>query len=281
MTAMSVLFCGMTAVLGAAPLFVLRNTEGRIPFFLGSLTAIVAIIAFNATPLLIPFVAMVLLVLAFTEGVEMGGGLLKSGFMALTLCGGVGLVTLGVWAKTNNLIVADVLREQIKNWLSQVPQLQATIMPEIESLIVQTPSAVLMVLSVALWMGILFGKKFSTMKLGSEFKLLKLRDFTLPDGLVWLFISSLPGTFIPDEITLWHIISVNVFNFVLFLYFLKGLALVSSYFRAYRVGFVWQGLLYLLLVTQLFVLVAAFGLGDIWMNFKGKLVKKSAEPIER
>ncbi len=214
MTAMSVLFCGMTAILGAAPLFVLRNTEGRLAFFVGVGIAIAALFALNIAPLLIPFIAMTLLVFAFTEGIEMGGGLLKSGFMALRLCCGVGLLALGAWANSQNLIIADMIREQVVNWLAQVPQLQATITPQLDSLIVQTPSAVVMVMSVALWMGILFGKKFSTMKLGAEFKLIKLRDFTVPDTFVWVFILSLPGTFMPEELNLWHVVSVNIFNFV-------------------------------------------------------------------
>jgi hypothetical protein len=281
LTALSVVFCGMTAVLGAAPLFVLRNTEGRGAFFVGVIIAGAAMIGMNVMPLAIPFAAMALLVFAFTEGVEMGGGLWRSGFMALSLVCGTGLIGLGLWSKTQNVVISDLLREQLLNWFAQVPQLQSNLAPEVDSLVAQTPSAIVILLTIALWFGILFGKRFSTMKGNAEFQLLKLRDFTVPDVLIWLFIVVLPGTFLLKEQSLWQVISLNCFNFLMFLYFLKGLALVSCYFRAYRVGAIWQGLLYVLFLTQLFPLVAAFGIADIWMNFKGKLVKKSAEPIER
>ncbi len=281
LTAMSVVFCGMTAVLGAAPLFVLRNTEGRAAFLSGVAIAIGAMLAFKAFPLLIPFVAMTLLVFAFSEAVELGGGLLKSSVMALTLCCGVGLIFLGLWSKIEQVVIGDFIHEKMMDLLEQVPQLKATLLPELESLIVQTPSAAVILLSVALWFGILFGKRFSVQKVDSEFQILKLREFTFPDTMVWGLIATLPGTFLPQDLSLWHVVSVNVFNFLMFLYFLKGLALVANYFRVYRVGIAWQAITYVLLVSQLFILVAAFGLADIWMDFKGKLVKKAAEPIER
>lgn len=268
-------------MLGTAPLVVLRNSEGRLPFVLATALATAVLFALGYQALAVPYLALVLLVYVFIEGVDMGGSLLKSGIMALTFCSGLSLIGLSLWARTVGIPVPDLVSQNLEALISKVPQLSPQLLPQLDEVVVQLPSAILILMSVALWLGVLFGKKFSVLQGDSPFAKLSLKDFNLPDAFIWAFIASLPGTFLVTEHTLTYFLSVNTFNLMLFVYFLKGMAIVATYFSVIKVGLVWQALLYSLLISQLFLLVGLIGLSDMWLNIRSKLLKKSVEPIER
>ena len=281
LTAMSVAFCGLTVVLGSAPLTVLRNTEGRLAFALGTITAFSALMATQSYPLAIPFALSALLVFVFIEGLEHSATLLKSGMMALSLGSGVSLIGLSLYAKALGVTVATLMREQLEMMIKAIPQLPEGVTVNVEALVYQAPSAIVILMALSLWFGALFGKRFSPDGDGTVLGRTRIRDFDLPDIFVWALILALPGTFLSDEGTISHIISVNIFNVLAFCYFLKGLAIVATYFSVGKVGAIWQGLMYVVLISQLFLLVAVVGLLDVWMNFRVRLTKKSVEPIKR
>lgn len=283
LTTLSVVFCGLTAVLGSAPLVVLRNAEGRVPFFISVALGTLALMSAGAYSFAIPFIISALLVYVFIEGLEMGATLAKAGFMALSLTSGLSIVGLSIWAKYKKIVIADFVKTQVESFLAAMPQIQgAAFNVDVDSLVLQLPSAIVILMAISLWFGALFGKKFSVPNNKSAFAKIVLRDFSIPDGFVWLFIFALAGTFLNQEGSPLQSLSVNFFNFLLFTYFLRGLAVVATYFYTAKVGAFWQGVLYLLLISQLFLLVSIIGLADVWMNFRNKLYKKTTqEPIER
>lgn len=281
LTAIAVLFSITTAVLGAAPLFILRNSEGRRSFIFGTGIAVIALALAKAYAAAVVFGIIALLVLAFYEAASAGAGLLKAGVVATALGTGVSLIAIGVWAKVSGVIVSEYFRKMILDKLSQVPQLYSALAPEIDNILAQAPSALIVMMAATLWLGTLLGLRFINPKEDTMFSKLKLRDFDIPDVFVWIFIAALPGAFLAEDYELWHTLSLNIFNLMVFMYFLKGLAAIGHLFFAYKVGPLWQMLLYVFMITQLFVVIAALGLADVWFNIKAKLIKKTAEPIER
>lgn len=276
---MSVAFCGLTAVLGSAPLVVLRNNEGRWAFLLATFVATAVLLLTKSYGLAIPFVLSTMLVYVFVEGIELGAGIFRSAFTALSLGSGASLIGLVLWAKHQNALVTDVVRQQLKELLASLPQMQPQIQVQLdlEHLLQMMPSAIVILMAVSLWIGVLFGQKFSNLGSQSKFARLKPRDFDVPEAMVWVLILSLPGAFLSPEGSLTQIVAMNVFNLMAFIYFLKGLAVIGTYFFASRMSVLWKSLFYVVLISQLFLLVSILGLVDVWLNLKVRLVKKSTE----
>lgn len=280
--AMSIAFCGWTVVLGSAPLFVLQASEGRWPFMVGVVIAGGFLIGFGAYGFAIPFLLSAFLTYIFLELLEMGVTFLKSAVMSLSLVSGASLLTLTAVARAHGQTAAELLNTQLTRFVLELQSVHPEIKFDVESLLVQLPSAVAIMMAISIWIGVLFGKRFASASSKSALMRVKLRQFDLPVGLVWVLVFSLAGRFLLPEMTLAQLVALNIFNIVVFAYFLKGLALVATYMHVYRVGTVWRGMLYILLVAQLFLAVAILGVMDIWLNWRPKILKNAAqEPMER
>lgn len=280
--AMSVAFCGWTVVLGSAPLFVLHASEGRWPFMIGVVVAGGALLGLGAYGFAIPFLLSAFLTYIFLELLELGMSLLKSAVVSLSLVSGIALLTLSGVSKAQGQTVAEMLRAQLGSFVSELQTLYPDMKFDVESLLVQMPSAAVIMMAISLWLGVLFGKRFAASSGKGVLGRVTLRDFDLPDFAIWGLVFSLAGRFLLPEMTPLQLISLNVFNVLMFAYFLKGLTIVSTYFHVYRVGAIWQAILYVLLVAQLFLAVAVLGVLDVWLNWKPKILKNAAqEPMER
>lgn len=279
---MSIAFCGWTVVLGSAPLFVLQASEGRWPFMIGVVVAGGILLSIGSYGFAIPFLLSAFLTYIFLELLEVGMGLLKSSAISLALVSGMSLLTISGVAKSQGLTIAGMLKEQLTSFVAELQTVYPDVKFDVESLLVQIPSAVVIMMAISLWIGVLFGKRFASGEGKTALSKVTLREFDLPEGLIWGLVLSLAGRFLLPEMTTLQLVSLNFFNLLVFAYFLKGLALVATYFHVYRVGPIWQGILYLLLVAQLFLAVSILGVMDVWLNWRPKILKNSAqEPMER
>jgi uncharacterized protein YybS (DUF2232 family) len=95
-----------------------------------------------------------------------------------------------------------------------------------------------------------------------------LINWHAPDTLVWGFILSGLLVLIPLGGT--KILGGNLLILFMLLYFLQGLALVAHFFRKKGVRSFWQGMTYVLFLLWplLGLVVALFGLFDIWIDFR-------------
>ena len=105
-----------------------------------------------------------------------------------------------------------------------------------------------------------------------------LREWRSPEPLVWCFILSGFGLFLPagETVRTW---ALNLFLMMAVFYFFQGLSIVAYYFHHKHVPYFLRGLAYVLIVfEQIFTLfVVGLGLFDLWGDFR-RLKKKDLHP---
>ena len=99
-------------------------------------------------------------------------------------------------------------------------------------------------------------------------------DLTLwkaPEKLVWLLITS--GLLVLAPVDILEIIGINLLIICCLVYLFQGLAITGFFFRLKKVPVIFRWLFYMLLVVQQYmvILVIAFGLFDIWIDFRKRI----------
>jgi uncharacterized protein YybS (DUF2232 family) len=105
-----------------------------------------------------------------------------------------------------------------------------------------------------------------------------LKEWKVPEALVWCFIMSGFALFLPAEWGL-RTYALNLFLVSAALYFFQGLAVIAYFFHHTHVPLFLRGLVYVLIVFEqiLAILVVGLGLFDLWGDFR-HLKKKDLNP---
>ena len=95
-----------------------------------------------------------------------------------------------------------------------------------------------------------------------------LREWRLPDSFVWGVILTSAALFIP--VRLLNTVGLNMMLILGELYFFQGLAVITFMFNKWNIPRPMRIFIYLILVIQAYgaVIVAAFGLADVWADFR-------------
>lgn len=275
----AVLLSLFTAVLGAAPLRVLRQAVGSASFWMLCITAVVSLILLGAHAFAFVFGVHTLLVGLNAEFEERDFTFRQSaGFSILitALLISSGFYTWSAWVG--------------KGWLAQIINAVAGVLDKIASLnidvfgaikaediVVQLPSLVFIFLIFSLGLAFIFERPLARWAGVRMHYRERLSDFSVPEPIVWFFIFSLLGAFAQLGSKGIEGISLNVLNVTVVLYFFQGLAVLGKYFEVFKIGFFWRFLWVMLLVVQLPILMGLLGLVDYWADFRKAFVKKAAE----
>jgi uncharacterized protein YybS (DUF2232 family) len=101
--------------------------------------------------------------------------------------------------------------------------------------------------------------------------------FRAPDACVWMMIVAILGAFLKHDFSEIKVVSTNLLNVLVVVYFFQGLAIVSYVFEALKVSPLWRGIWYLLILVQLFLMVSLVGFVDFWLEFRERLSRKSTQ----
>lgn len=120
-----------------------------------------------------------------------------------------------------------------------------------------------------MWINLLIAK--------SARKELRLRDWKCPDLMVGFFI--LAGVLILMQYDLARLVGLNLMIVVAQIYFFQGLAVVSTALIEYDWSKFIRGVIYVLILTQIYIMigVAALGLFDTWFSFRNKIRNTKGE----
>ena len=99
-------------------------------------------------------------------------------------------------------------------------------------------------------------------------------DLTLwkaPEKLVWLLITS--GLMMLAPVEILETVGINLLILCCLVYLFQGLAIAGFFFRCKKVPVFFRWLFYMLIVVQQYmvILVIAFGLFDIWIDFRKRI----------
>ena len=203
---------------------------------------------------------------------------------SLALCGCVaGLVLyhafragISPW-QALELYVAGIVQENIKlyaqlNISADQIQLVRENAPQITHLLTAIfPSLALSGTAFTVWINLLAGRLLFR-KSGIPFPDFgDLAAWKAPDRLVWALIASGIMVMLPLEGS--TIVGMNLLILCCLAYLFQGLAIAAFFFRQKRVPAVFRWLFYALLLIQQYMLifVIAFGLFDMWVDFRKRI----------
>jgi uncharacterized protein YybS (DUF2232 family) len=124
---------------------------------------------------------------------------------------------------------------------------------------------------LTVWLNVLAGRSLLGRHAG-EFP--DFGDLTLwkaPERLVWFLIAA--GGMMLAPIDILDIVGLNVVIVCCLIYLFQGLAIIGFFFKRRKVPVMLRWLLYILIAVQQYmvILVIAFGLFDIWIDFRKRI----------
>lgn len=269
--AWSLLLTALTLVLGGPALKILRNEQGKLAYWLCTLVVGCGLVLLKWHFFACSFLSLALLIGIYSDLEEKKLEVLPAGFFSVLITtlaiGGA----LAMWIYRTGSGWLSVLETKTSDLFSQV-QTMAGVTFDPKALLVQMPSAIVIILALSLFLAVVMDRK-RVPKPGRE----RLTAFRLPDFTVWIFILSLLAAFIHTDKTWIRAVGSNVFNVMLVVYFFQGLAVIFRTYEVLKVGLFWQVIMTALFVVQLFPAVSFIGLVDYWMDFRGRLNKSQKQ----
>ncbi len=264
-----------TIVLSSVPLLVLRRIAGSGLYWILTLTAGLALVLTGKMALWAPFLSIVILVGLYAELESLGLRIENAALGALSGTGGFIALNLAALKRMNGLHIGDFVRDGVTELVARVQLMEPTLKLDVASIVPQIPSALLILLMFSLWVALVADRKLQLATQPTP----ELSSFKVPDVFVWVLLVGVVANFIEFADPRVKAVGENLFNVMVYVYFLQGMAIVGTYFKTFKVGLLWRGLGYFILIGQLFLLASFIGFVDLWIDFRRRLVKKSAETM--
>lgn len=284
LTLMTVFLSLTTVIVATVPLLVLRRDYGRL-YFAGLVSLATVILFFSQqSESAIVLIAAFLLVAVYVEASELGMNHLYSAGVSVLFVVGSLYCTGHFWLRAQGSNFRVFFSEKVDTFSKQLAAMDPSLKVDVNTIVAQTPSAMVILLAVSIWLAMLWEARMSQRRgVSNEGELFKnetrgLENFQVPEWFVWIFLASVVGTFL-DVVSndVLKVVATNMLNISIMLYFFQGIAVVGMFFRKQKMGPFWQALGYLILIAQLFLFVAMIGFVDLWIDFRAKMMKKSEQ----
>jgi hypothetical protein len=281
LAATGLLLSVLTVFFGTPFLRALRQTYGPTVYW--SLGIILSAVAFPVWF----FVGSIWIVVgAYHEIEKLGKGWWIAGLLSVLLSGGFGWLSATYSLRTNGI----ESREQVEALIGEMTASLEAVIPNVkikaEDVFNQMPSFVVMTLMLALANAVLFDRKvYNWLALplpeASGREANKLLELRVPDFFIWIALMALLFSTFSFNSKALGIVALNVVNVSAVLYFFQGLAVLETYLRAIKAGFLMRFVTYFILVGQFFILVSILGLIDFWAGFRGRIQKLNSQIGDR
>lgn len=273
-SSLSILLSMLTVVLGAPLLRVLRKAYGPLAFWILGLVATGAAWLLNAQPLALFLGSIWMTLGAYMELEQRGLGWWLSGLLSLSV--GSATSGLGIFAafKMNGINTYAEVLKLVETFSQRVTEMNPAVKLDPEILAQQIPSAIVIVLLMALGLGLIFERRvFSWLNLPREkiASQLKLLEYRVPDYVIWVAMIAFLLTMVSFGGKAIAILAVNIVNVCIVLYFFQGLAVLEVFLNSIRAGVFTRVLTYIILVGQLLLVLSIVGLIDYWVDFRGRI----------
>lgn len=281
-SSLSILLSMLTVIFGAPLLRVLRKTYGPLAFWLLGVVVTGAAWLLNAQPLALFIGSIWMTSGAYIELEHKGFGWWISGLLSIAI-GSVasGLGLLGAFKKNGINTYAEI-QKLAEQFSQQVQTMNPAVKLDPSVLVQQIPSAVVIVLILALGVGLIFERRvFSWLNLPREktASQLKLLEYRVPDYVIWIAMTAFLLTMVSFGGKATAILAVNILNVCIVLYFFQGLAVLEVFLNSMRAGVFTRVLTYIILVGQMLLVLSVVGLIDYWVDFRSR-IRKMNTPAE-
>ena len=278
-TSISILLSMLTVILGAPLLRVLRQSYGAKAFWvLGAAITGVAWLL-NAQPLAL-FIGSIWMTLGtYVELENKGLGWWFSGILSVLLGSLVASASIFGAFRVNGINTYAEVLKLVENFSAKVSEMNPAVKLDPTILLQQIPSAVAIILILALGVGLIFERRvFSWLNLPHEkvASQLKLLEYRVPDYFIWIAMIAFLLTMVSFGGKAIAILALNIVNVAIVLYFFQGLAVLEVLLNSLRAGLFMRILTYIILVGNLLPLVSVVGLIDYWLDFRGRIRRMKA-----
>jgi hypothetical protein len=275
----AVFMTGLTYILGAASLKVLRRRLTRLQYWALTTAISIGLYFAHAKLLALSFFSLVVLMGVFDEFEEMGFSFPVSGFFTLLINSLLSAGAFALWTVFTGPNWNQVIVSSLEVGLKPLGEINPHFQVNYSDLMLQLPSVAIIMWTISIYVAILLEARLSTGEMAPTNPLPSLRPqlavFRLPDAVVWIFIASILGSFSSFGPHAVEALAVNVMNICMVLLFFQGIAVVAKFFESVRMGAFWQFLFMVVLVVQLFLFVSLLGLLDYWLDFRSRLTKRT------
>ncbi len=255
---------------------VYRSFTGKTLFWLSVLTLVLILGGLKFWVLAITVATTMTLVGTYTDLEEHNHGVGYSGGCALVMTTLLQAAGFAVWVSMTGAGWYNTLLSWVEKAVAPYTQVTGVKL-DVASLLAQAPSGLITVSVLSLFVMLVLENRVRSLAGLQPKDQSGVLDFRVPDVCVWFFAASMLGAFLKYDIKWLQLLSMNVFNVVIVLYFLQGMAVVFRFFETFRVGAFWRTFMSVFLVLQLFLFVSVLGLADYWLDFRVKLAKKATD----
>jgi Predicted membrane protein (DUF2232) len=285
LSALSLLLACVTGLLSAIPMRILIRQHGRFVFWIVQLSMMLVLwqAGFLQYAAVVAFFAI--LIATYREAELHGAKIVGATTISSAITLGLSLLGFGLLLKKSGIGMQQMIDERLRPVISSLLQLNSRIPMDVDTVIQQLPSIAIIFVILATAAGLIFERSLSR-TLGyaalAEETPGELADFRLPDVFIWAAIISIFGGFYKHGNHLATLISTNVLNLLLILFFLQGMAVLATAFRVFKISGPWRAFGYLVFVFQLLPVASAVGFADYWIDFRKRFTdSKGKKPVEQ
>lgn len=269
-----------TIVFGALPMRVTWRSFGRVPYWIGHLAVAAGLAVGGLASFALAFFALTVLVGIYSDVEDHGSTVFTAGFVGIIAAIGSSALGIGAWLHFTKANLLAELKAYLVPWVERMESMNPGTNLEVDTILQQLPSVAVMMLMVAIAFALIWERRWlAWFRLPQSGLLLssRLMGFRVSDLTVWIVMLAILGAGLNHGHKWLEVLSINAINVFLLLYFFQGLAVVTAAFQTFKVSPFWQGIWYVLIVLQLFLLVSFLGFADYWLDFRERMSRKPAE----
>ena len=257
--------------LAVLPLRYLRLVFGRKLFILSSVFCCALLISFGMWSWVLAHVSLCLLIGFYRELEENQLSIFISAILSIGTTVMAGLVIFFSYSRITGLDTKNFLLSYFAPVLEQIQKKPHLKQINLDHLLLYFPSGLVVGLMFILFISLIGVQNSSNGQ--------RLKNFRLPDGIIWVFIFSLALTFISLSNPTISIISGNVFIVTLGAYFFQGFAVFTHFLDRFSVFGFWRFLAYFIVFLQM-LFVSGLGILDYWFDFRNRKPKTLKESVK-
>ncbi len=271
------------SVFAPAPLLILFFRHGRKWGWLGTLASGLLVGLLGGSFSLVIYTSFVFpVVLIMAELLKRKRSLERAATITLLSIGLMGgAIGLG-YSKVHHINPWSAVTQEFSQGIDQVIQSiqESGKQPWVDSgeaeewkkdLLIEMPSAVAILALIMVWANLMILLRVNPGQiresLGLDYGF--FRKWKAPEFLVWPTIVS--GFFLLVEVRYVSVVAINLFKFLMAIYAIQGLSVLSYFFQAWNIRRFYRGAGFMVVTLLMRPLLLALGFFDLWFDFRSKI----------
>ena len=260
---MGVILSYTLVFLAALPMRYLRLNFGRKVFIASTVAGFALLCSFQLWQWSARYLSLCFLIGTYRELEERNYSVFMSSAVSVLLTAGANILFLFSYTKFSGEGLRLLLTEKAAPLYEQFKNMPQFKNMDLEQLIWFLPSGLVITFMIVVFVSLTVARVPRTIK-----DIAQLRQFRLPDEVIWIFLASLACSILDFGYPLLQVAGTNVLFVAVAAYFFQGLAVFTYFLDRLRVFGLWRVLAYFLACFHLIPLISGLGILDYWFDFR-------------